>query len=99
MPFKKPNRNWKFPAYCGGDKSAWQRLSLACKKRDGFRCQACGAPGKQVGGYVELNACHILSKSKGGSDSLDNLTTKCVECHAKEHRHMQHKLFDKLKLW
>jgi 5-methylcytosine-specific restriction endonuclease McrA len=75
--------------YCEGDKKAWRSLADQVKARDGFRCTECGAPGKQIGGIVELQACHIISKSKNGSDSLNNLITKCRDCHAKEHSHMR----------
>jgi len=86
--FKK---SWyeKLPTYCQGDKKAWKSLADQVKARDGFKCQDCGALGKQLGGLVELQACHILSKSHGGSDSSFNLITKCINCHAKEHKHMQ----------
>lgn len=88
---KKSNWNWKFPSYCKGNAKDWKALSDKCKQRDGFRCKECGASGKQIGGTAELHACHIVSKSKGGQDILFNLTTKCSNCHAKEHSHMRKK--------
>ena len=89
--FKRRRGNWKFPEYCWGNKADWKTLSDECKQRDGFKCTQCGAGGWQVGGNTMLQACHIVSKSKGGPDTLSNLVTKCVSCHSKEpgHEHMR----------
>ena len=43
-------------------------------KRDKFTCQYCGRSG------VELEADHIVPKSKGGSNDIDNLITACKAC-------------------
>lgn len=90
QPFFK-RRGWKFPEYCGGNKADWRALSEECKQRDGYKCTQCGAKGWQSGGNATLQACHIVPKSRGGSDTLGNLTTKCVACHAQEpgHDHMK----------
>lgn len=45
-------------------------------KRDHFRCQACGASGKDV----ELHVDHIIPVSKGGKTELSNLQTLCRDC-------------------
>ena len=45
--------------------------------RDGFRCTYCG---KGPGDGVKLHADHVIPKSKGGPDSLDNLVTSCQAC-------------------
>ena len=42
-------------------------------QRDGWRCVACG-----IGHDLTLD--HILPKSKGGTDALDNLQTMCRTC-------------------
>lgn len=86
--FRKP---WydTLPSYCGGDKKSWRSLADQVKERDGHRCTECGAAGRKIGGLVELQACHVISKSHGGPDTLENLVTKCRDCHAKEHKHMQ----------
>ena len=52
----------------------WNRISKAVFKRDNYTCQYCG----KVGGKLEVD--HIFPFSKGGSDSLDNLTTSCQKC-------------------
>lgn len=47
-------------------------------KRDGFRCQYCGA----VAPDVLLVVDHILPVAKGGKNSLLNLITACQPCNA-----------------
>jgi hypothetical protein len=46
--------------------------------RDGFRCVACGRRGGDDG--VVLHVDHIVPRSKGGEDTLDNLQTLCSAC-------------------
>lgn len=46
-------------------------------KRDGFRCRYCGVSVEQG---ALLHADHVVARSKGGPDTLDNLVTACVEC-------------------
>lgn len=43
-------------------------------RRDSFRCQYCGRKN------IELTIDHIIPKSRGGSDSWENLITACVQC-------------------
>ncbi len=42
-------------------------------KRDGMRCQYCGS-GR------DLTIDHVIPKSRGGSDSWDNLVAACNKC-------------------
>lgn len=52
-------------------------------KRDGFTCQYCGGhPPERV-----LEADHILPKSKGGKDDINNLITACFECNRGKRNH------------
>jgi 5-methylcytosine-specific restriction endonuclease McrA len=44
--------------------------------RDKQRCLLCGATAKDTRLYVD----HIVPRSKGGSNTLDNLQTLCFEC-------------------
>lgn len=46
-------------------------------QRDGWKCVACG---RQSHDGVLLHVDHILPRSKGGKDALDNLQTLCGEC-------------------
>lgn len=62
--------------------------------REGAPCK-CGTCGVTI--YAkrnlpqpsELHAHHIIHKSSGGPDTLDNLVTLCNRCHAAKHPHMQ----------
>ena len=59
----------------------WQRLRLAIKNRDNWRCRLC----KVVGGRLEVH--HIVSPLHGGEMwDPDNLRTLCRVCHFETHR-------------
>lgn len=45
-------------------------------KRDGFKCQYCGAQPPAV----TLEADHIIPVAGGGDDGMDNLITACMGC-------------------
>ena len=47
--------------------------------RDNYTCQHCGAKN------TRLEVHHILFRSQGGSDDLDNLITLCEKCHNNLH--------------
>ena len=47
--------------------------------RDNYTCQCCGKK------HVRLEVHHIIFRSLGGSDELDNLITLCEKCHAAIH--------------
>ena len=47
--------------------------------RDKYTCQCCGAK------HTRLEVHHIIYRSKGGKDDLDNLITLCEDCHKKVH--------------
>lgn len=52
--------------------------------RDNYTCQCCG---KTVKDAVVLHSHHIIPRSKGGSDSINNLLTICHNCHTpKNHK-------------
>ena len=68
----------------------WDYLKDLCKRRAGYRCQKCGwAAGKRE--RNRLDSHHITPRSKGGTDTLDNLICLCKDCHTAEHPHMQRK--------
>lgn len=56
--------------------SVTRRIRFEVFKRDGFRCTYCGSKSPNV----ELEADHVIPRSRGGPDSLDNLTTACTAC-------------------
>lgn len=60
------------------------RIRLQVLKRDNFTCRSCGRspalyPELQID-VIRLEIDHYAPHSKGGSDSLDNLQTLCMQC-------------------
>ena len=74
-------------ALCGGGVSLrsakgsrWQRIRRSAFERDGFRCRACGRPGR-------LEAHHVRPLERGGDPyDLANIETLCRGCHIDRHR-------------
>ena len=61
--------------------SNWRRLRKLVLARDCYLCQLCLQPaGKSA--HVD----HVVPKSRGGKDSLDNLQTLCAGCHGRKTR-------------
>jgi 5-methylcytosine-specific restriction endonuclease McrA len=58
---------------------AYERLRAKVLRRDGWRCQFCGA-------MSNLEAHHQQFRSRSGSDSDRNLITLCASCHSGVHR-------------
>lgn len=60
----------------------WTRVSYLCFERDGWKCRLCG-------GQKHLNAHHVVYRSHGRRDMLDNLATICQDpekqCHDDVH--------------
>lgn len=48
---------------------------------DGYRCTRCGETRIHL-----LTIHHVNPRSEGGEDSLGNLRTMCIKCHAESHR-------------
>ena len=62
------------------DRRRWARSRRAAFERDGWRCQACGQPGR-------LEAHHVRPLERGGAPyDLENISTRCRECHLAAHR-------------
>jgi 5-methylcytosine-specific restriction protein A len=56
----------------------WEKVRLRALKRDRYLCQPC----ERKGFVTQANAVdHILPKSQGGTDELENLQAICNECH------------------
>lgn len=53
--------------------SKWEALRSAVFERDGHACQYCGDT-------ENLHCDHVMPKSRGGSDEMDNLVTACGPC-------------------
>lgn len=47
-------------------------------QRDGHRCQYCGSA------HAALSIDHVMPRSRGGSDSWDNVTTACLACNVRK---------------
>lgn len=67
----------------------WKRLSKACRKRDNYTCRRCGKRPKNKFDKARFHADHIIARSKGGRDSLNNLQTLCEDCHGLKHPHLK----------
>jgi len=61
------------------DSIAYQNLRQQVLRRDGWRCQSCGA-------MSNLEVHHKQFRSHSGRDSDENLITLCTQCHASLHR-------------
>ena len=60
------------------DPLSYESLRQQILRRDGWRCQWCGA-------MTNLEVHHREFRSQSGSDSEENLITLCAECHAIAH--------------
>lgn len=61
--------------------SEWKRLRKRVIERANGICEECIAWSRVVPG---TDVDHIVSKAKGGTDSLDNLQLLCKHCHGKK---------------
>ena len=64
----------------------YQTLRKQVLGRDGWRCQLCGTPNN-------LQVHYVKSRSKLGSDKIQNLITLCAKCHETLH-HRTHLIHD-----
>lgn len=56
-------------------------VKLQVYMRDGFVCAYCERTMKHVG---QVTVDHVLPKSKGGKDKVNNLTACCRSCNIKK---------------
>jgi ATP-dependent DNA helicase RecQ len=61
------------------DPFSYESLRQQILRRDGWRCQSCGA-------MSNLEVHHQQFRSQSGEDSELNLITLCTACHAQTHR-------------
>jgi 5-methylcytosine-specific restriction endonuclease McrA len=66
------------PALLRLDPASYETLRQLVLRRDGWRCQFCGA-------RANLEVHHQQFRSHAGHDSEENLTTLCVSCHEEMH--------------
>ena len=62
----------------------WKQRQSQVYIRYKGKCQKCGYDDTVDGMPFDIH--HILHRSKGGSDDLDNLILVCRRCHNTEHR-------------
>jgi 5-methylcytosine-specific restriction endonuclease McrA len=60
------------------DCAEYKDLHRSVLKRDGWRCQLCGA-------RTQLQVNHLQSRAQLGADVEDNLLTICAACHLAIH--------------
>jgi 5-methylcytosine-specific restriction endonuclease McrA len=60
------------------DPESYERLRQQVLRRDGWRCQVCGA-------MSNLEVHHTSFRGQGGDDRDENLITLCYGCHASVH--------------
>ena len=61
------------------DPELYEQVRNQVLRRDGWRCQSCGA-------MSNLEVHHREFRSHSGDDSEENLITLCITCHATVHR-------------
>lgn len=71
------------------NKKAVRKMKVAM--RDGKECAYCGKTD------VDLELDHIIPKSKGGSNHLNNLVLSCRECNISKNDKLPHEI-DNIKL-
>jgi len=65
--------------YQNGNQKGFYNLKAYILHRDGYQCQKCKAKN------TKLHVHHIIFRSKGGTDTPDNLISLCESCHSKLH--------------
>lgn len=73
--YDEPQRN-------GKKMTAFKKQKMRVLVRDNFCCQA---PGCRINRLSKLTVHHIIPRSQGGLDNLDNLITLCYDHHEALH--------------
>jgi len=60
-----------------------KKIVLQVFERDEYRCKYCHQ--QQPPEQHSFHCHHVIHKSQGGKDTLDNLKTTCWRCHRKIH--------------
>lgn len=68
--------------YVGPKNLEWLNLQRQVFERDNFKCTHCKGRSKSF----ELHAHHLILRSEGGEDTLENLITLCKTCHVAYHK-------------
>ena len=68
--------------YQQGELYGWENRRMYVFSRDEYTCQVCKRKRDENGKGLKLHAHHIIYRSIGGSDRVDNLLTVCTDCHS-----------------
>ena len=77
-------RKLKNYEYQKGRMYKFETVKAYVRERDNYKCNICKSKGFGSNSK-RLEVHHILERSKGGTNSPDNLITLCSECHKKVH--------------
>ena len=67
--------------YQQGELYGWENRKMYVFSRDEYTCQVCKRKKDANGEGLKLHAHHIIYRSRGGSDRVNNLLTVCTDCH------------------
>jgi|Deesub1362A_J573_1020465.scaffolds.fasta_scaffold01311_13 hypothetical protein len=68
--------------YQQGPGYGWENRRHAVLFRDGYRCQYCGEELVAAGKIAEVD--HVIPRSRGGTDTFENLVCACRECNQRK---------------
>jgi len=63
----------------------WRQIKEICIQMNGFICQRCGSPGRQIGGFKILQV-HHKTYERFGCEDLEDLECVCMQCHQRIHK-------------
>ena len=88
MPYRTPTGVVPGPDY----PINWPEIRKWVLQRDGHQCtntwQDAYGNWNRCPNIDHLHVDHVIPKSKGGTDTADNLRTLCERCHSSRHPHM-----------
>lgn len=58
-------------------KQEWHDLTILVYERDKWTCRICGCK-------RNLTPDHIVKRSQGGDDAMENIWTLCADCHRRK---------------
>ena len=80
-PHKLKDPSIEGVGYQLGELYGWENRRMYVFSRDEYTCQICKRKRDADGKGLKLHAHHIIYRSLGGSDRVENLLTVCVDCH------------------
>jgi len=65
----------------------WRDVRKLVDQRDGKQCRCCDkrSDPEATGLLTRGHRHHVVYRSAGGADTIDNLVTLCAQCHSDEH--------------